>query len=62
MIYKLIIGLLITFQCFAVDMTAEQLVILDRFFHYSLEKTEGGYVLYDQKPLCIKGFHFTDEF
>ena len=62
MFYKFILSLLITFQCSAVDLSGEQTIILDRFFRQLIEKSEGGYVLYGKKPLCINGFHFIDEF
>lgn len=44
------------------EISREDTVILEKFFRTMLEKSEGGYVLYDSKPMCINGYYDKDYF
>lgn len=46
----------IEFKHEKVCLSIEESAILDRFFRALIEEAEGGYVLYDQKPICAHAF------
>ncbi len=49
-------------RCFSIELSLEEYLILDGFFRTSIEKSEAGYVLYGEKPVCHQGYHFVDNF
>lgn len=48
--------------CYGFEISVEDTVILENFFRTMIEKSEGGYVLYDSKPICINGYYDKDYF
>ena len=49
-------------QSFALDLSNHERDVLEGFFRVMIEKSEGGYVLFGRKPICIHGFHVEDYF
>lgn len=47
---------------YGLEISREDTVILENFFRTMLEKSEGGYVLYDSKPLCINSYYNKEYF
>ncbi len=43
------------------SLSEEQLSILDAFFRVLFVQSQGGYVLYGNKPLCIEAFAYREE-
>ncbi len=63
MVKKIILILLfVSFNCFSVESTGEGSLVLEKFFRVMIGDSEGGYVLFDKKPVCIHRFHFQDCF
>lgn len=44
------------------ELTPQEARVLNQFFRTMLEESEGGYVIFDAKPVCIHGFRFEDDF
>lgn len=61
-IYLSIILSLICFQIYTLEITPKEKFVLEKFFKTMIEKSEGGYVLYDAKPVCINSFYLNDYF
>jgi FKBP-type peptidyl-prolyl cis-trans isomerase len=55
-------ALSLALHCNALDLTTEDASVLKTFFQTILQQTEGGYVLYGTKPICIHGFCVEDQF
>lgn len=63
-INRFIFILLISFSttCFANELSTEDHVVLEKFFFTLFEHSEGGYVLFGNKPVCINGYYAIDQF
>ncbi len=59
---SLSIALIFSVFCHGVTVGQNQTIVLDRFFRTMLLESEGGYVLFDKKPVCINGFYVVDQF
>lgn len=57
-----LISFLLTFRCCAIEISSEESLVLESFFHQMLRNSEGGFVLYNTKPICINGFYLHDCF
>jgi FKBP-type peptidyl-prolyl cis-trans isomerase len=64
MIKKLLLFFCFTFlsTCYGVDLSPEESLVLKIFFYEMLEYSEGGYVLFDAKPVCIHSYYAKDDF
>lgn len=60
-LYFILITSLI-FNCQALEFSIQESHVLEKFFRTMIENSEGGYVIYDKKPVCIVGFHTEDFF
>ncbi len=49
-------------HCFGISLHQDEAVVLEQFFRTMLLESEGGYVLYNKKPVCINGFNAIDNF
>lgn len=56
------ITLLFPSICQGIIIQQNQAIVLEEFFRTMLLQSEGGYVLLDQKPVCINGFYVVDKF
>ena len=45
-----------------VHLTCEQSAVLHVFFQNLIKESEVGYVLFNEKPVCIQGFYTKDPF
>ncbi len=54
--------IILSSKCSSIELSVEEYLILDGFFRTSIEKSEAGYVLYGEKPVCHQGYHFVDGF
>jgi FKBP-type peptidyl-prolyl cis-trans isomerase len=54
--------ILVNLRCFGLEISSQEAYVLEEFFRVMLGSSEGGFVLYDKKPLCINGFYFEDDF
>lgn len=52
----------ITLKCYGTELSFQDKVTLEGFFRILLEHSEGGYVIYGEKPVCINGFRVRDSF
>lgn len=48
--------------CYGIEISQEEALVLEEFFRITFEKSEGGYVFYGKKPICIQGFLKEDDF
>lgn len=44
------------------DLSSQQSLVLEKFFRTMIEDSEGGYVLFGEKPVCIHGYCVEDYF
>lgn len=58
----LVLLILISCNCYGLTLNHNEALVLEQFLRTLLLHSEGGYVLYDAKPVCINGFHATDFF
>jgi FKBP-type peptidyl-prolyl cis-trans isomerase len=58
----IIVCLLLSVNCYGIAFNQNEATVLERFFRTMLLQSEGGYVLYDTKPICINGFYAVDRF
>jgi FKBP-type peptidyl-prolyl cis-trans isomerase len=61
-IFCLFVFALYSLKCLAIELSPEESMIMESFFRTMLEKSEGGYVLYGKKPVCINGYRVEDFF
>jgi len=59
---NLIVSCFFISSCFGVVLDENTSAGLEDFFRCMIEDSEGGYVLYEKKPVCITGFHVVDTF
>ncbi len=45
-----------------VCLSAEETAILESFFNTMVRQSEGGYVLYEKKPMCTHGYRIKNSF
>jgi len=60
--HSFLVTLFFALHCQALELSSEESSVLEKFFRVMLEKIEGGYVLFEKKPVCINGFHVRDDF
>lgn len=48
--------------CYGIDLSIQESIVLKQFFREMLENSEGGYVLFDAKPVCINCYTVEDDF
>jgi len=53
---------ILNFSLFAYELSIEDQIIFEKFFRTLFEHSEGGYVLYGKKPVCINGYHAKEHF
>ena len=58
----LAIALSLFIDCNGLTLLQDEATGLEQFFRTMLLQSEGGYVLYDKKPVCINGFYVIDRF
>ena len=49
-------------SCQAIELSSEETIALEQFFRVLIEKSEGGYVLNNNKPICVQGYYKEDYF
>lgn len=60
--FSLFVFCLLCFNCKALELTPNEAEILEKFFKVLIEKSEAGYVIAEQKPVCIHGYNFKEYF
>jgi FKBP-type peptidyl-prolyl cis-trans isomerase len=60
--FYLLFFILSIFKIHALEILSSDHLNLNKFFFSMLNETEGGYVLYGTKPVCITGYHINDCF
>ncbi len=45
-----------------ISLSKDETIILEQFFDILVRLSEGGYVLFGKKPICINGFRTVDSF
>lgn len=58
----IILFCIITTQAGCIELTKSDALCLEKFFRVLLQDSEGGYVLFNKKPICIHGFNVVDNF
>lgn len=58
----LLLFIILSANCYDLVLNQYETFVLEQFFRTLLLHSEGGYVLYDAKPVCINGFHVIDKF
>jgi len=59
---NLIISCFFFSSCLGISLDQDESTTLETFFRCIFEHSEGGYVLYEKKPLCIFGYNEIDNF
>lgn len=54
--------LIIAFDCCALEITSREGLVLEKIFQTLIASSEGGYVIFGKKPMCIHGFKTQDFF
>ena len=49
-------------ESYALTLSGEERFVLDRFFRTLFLDSEGGYVYYNVKPICINGYRFSGQY
>lgn len=57
-----LVALLFAVESYALELSSEDRIVMERFFRHMLKESEGGYVLDGKKPVCINGFMIKDYF
>ena len=60
--YFLFFILFVTIKCYAITLSKPESAVLEEFFKTMIENSEGGYVLFGKKPVCMNGFSNIDNF
>jgi FKBP-type peptidyl-prolyl cis-trans isomerase len=60
--FSYIFSLLYVLSSYAIELSPVQCCVLEDFFRTMLEGSEGGYVLFGKKPICINGYLIEDTF
>lgn len=49
-------------SCLSLDLSKQNEIVLKDFFRCLFENSEGSYVLFGKKPVCINGYNLKDRF